>query len=208
MICGIYSITHRASGRVYVGQSRDVERRLRAHKTKGERLAISKAIRKHGPEAFEFTIVEVCDPARLNERERHWIASLGALAPSGFNMTSGGDAEQTFSRAARDKMALAARAPDRIAKVRELARLPAHAAALAARNASPDHQDRMRRLHATPGRLERVAEANRRPEKRAAVSEAASRPEHAARLKAYANDPAMKAKRAAGYAAWLEKRRA
>lgn len=96
MTCGIYLITHLASGRCYVGQSRDIARRWKEHgATSKPRSHLEKALRRYGRDAFCFEVLEVCSPELLDEREREHIARLGTLAPRGFNREPGGHAPGT-----------------------------------------------------------------------------------------------------------------
>lgn len=89
MTCGIYRITHRATGRHYVGQSLNIQRRWTDHKRDKDQH-IDRALKKHGVELFEFAILEECLPEQLNERERHWITALDCFSPKGYNKTLGG----------------------------------------------------------------------------------------------------------------------
>lgn len=100
-VCGIYLLAHRDSGRCYVGQSINIEKRLRDH-AKGKTGCghLANAIAKHGWQAFDVRVVEECPPACLNEREIAWIARLGTLHPNGFNLTTGGKQYQ-FADAVR-----------------------------------------------------------------------------------------------------------
>lgn len=103
MTCGIYLITHVASGRGYVGQSRDIERRWKEHgATDKPRSHLEKALRCYGRDAFRFEVLEVCPPEELDARERDLIASLGTLSPRGFNREPGGHAPGTPCRETRD----------------------------------------------------------------------------------------------------------
>ena len=68
--CGIYLITHRASGRAYVGCSVDLfsrwavhRRDLRGNRHHSERL--QRAWIKYGAQAFEFKILLFCDEMNL-----------------------------------------------------------------------------------------------------------------------------------------------
>lgn len=99
----IYLIRNRESGKSYVGQTREtVHRRWQGHINKAladpgssysARTAISSAMRKHGIDAFDYSILEVCTPETLNEREAFWITSLGTMSPVGYNLTAGGKNE-------------------------------------------------------------------------------------------------------------------
>ena len=91
-ICGIYKITHRESGKCYVGQSVDVFGRWKSHSNlAGKRKSlIQKAFAAHGIESFSFVVIEECDRKLLNEREVFWIAHFDCMVPNGYNLTSGG----------------------------------------------------------------------------------------------------------------------
>jgi group I intron endonuclease len=73
---GIYAITHRESGRVYIGSSVDIARRFSAHVSRlnnGKHCnqILQRAWSRYGSEAFTFSVVEVLDSAdRLIEREQ------------------------------------------------------------------------------------------------------------------------------------------
>lgn len=85
MTVGIYSITHRASGKRYIGKSINIESRLWSHKyalTRPERdkkhtnRHLYNAVQKHGWEAFATEILETfveIDEALIAARELHWM---------------------------------------------------------------------------------------------------------------------------------------
>jgi group I intron endonuclease len=118
-IVGIYTITHIATGRKYVGQSIDVHRRMTDHR-RGGRGRLALAIAKYGWDAFAWEIVETCEEERLNEREEHWISHFACVHPRGFNLTTGGKAASRVSEETRQKIAAAGRGrrqgPETIAK--------------------------------------------------------------------------------------------
>lgn len=75
---GIYEIEHRPSGRVYVGSSDDIRRRLRAHRAllrRGahENVRLQRAWIRDGEAAFDFRAVEECPIDRLRDREAELI---------------------------------------------------------------------------------------------------------------------------------------
>lgn len=81
MICGIYLIACTSSGRKYVGQSVDVERRWWQHKNQAKKGRHSNPIiqaswNKHGEESFTFDLIEECTREDLGSREQHWIDTL------------------------------------------------------------------------------------------------------------------------------------
>lgn len=81
---GIYRIL-RNGETVYVGQSRDIERRIRGHRRymsigdrRHENRYLCNACEKYGIDAFSFeTVEEVDDESMLTEREGFWIKELG-----------------------------------------------------------------------------------------------------------------------------------
>lgn len=89
-LCGVYSLTHKASGLVYVGRSVDIRRRLDAHRAARNDMLVSRQIRESGFDSFDVQILELCDCSSLDEREAHWVKALGSLHPNGLNLRSGG----------------------------------------------------------------------------------------------------------------------
>jgi group I intron endonuclease len=71
-------------------------------------MLVSRAIKKHGAEAFEREVLEECDDAVLGDREIFWISELGThVSQGGYNLTLGGDGGlpgYRFSEASREKM--------------------------------------------------------------------------------------------------------
>jgi len=90
----IYKITA-PSGRSYVGQTWDLNRRLaeyRSGKTRTQR-ALHNAIAKHGWHNMRFSILAcgIRTQDALDKSEVAFIAIIGALAPHGYNLMTGGD---------------------------------------------------------------------------------------------------------------------
>lgn len=94
----IYLITHKASGKRYVGLTiQALERRWQHHleqalagHIKGAE-SLHAALRKHGPDAFEIRQIDQGTTKKdLEKKERHWIEKLGTLTPHGYNISSGG----------------------------------------------------------------------------------------------------------------------
>jgi hypothetical protein len=93
----IYVVTHRTTGRQYVGQTLlAVNRRWEEHVRGAETASASGkhlrcAIRKYGRRAF--SIREVARTTSFhdaNAKEREWIKRLKTVHPLGFNLTRGG----------------------------------------------------------------------------------------------------------------------
>lgn len=92
---GIYKLTDRNTGLVYIGQAVNVADRWKEHVRKGvgaepaTRNRLYPAMQQSGPENFTFEVVEECESARLNEREKYWISYFDSCS-SGLNLTTGG----------------------------------------------------------------------------------------------------------------------
>jgi len=92
----VYLVTNRVNGKRYVGKTkRDLDRRWYEHVTHShggsEAMALYRAIRKHGPDAFDLSVLEECDTEeQLDEAEKRWIRELGTFGRE-YNMTEGGD---------------------------------------------------------------------------------------------------------------------
>ena len=95
-ICGIYLITNKINGHMYVGQSIDIHRRWREHCALRDldSSLVEKAIAKYGEENFSFDIIITLenDTEKLNDAEREWIAILNTYEDKNhYNQTPGGD---------------------------------------------------------------------------------------------------------------------
>lgn len=96
-MCGIYKITNNINGKIYIGQSINIQQRWSQHKweyKKEGRLEynsiLHKAFRKYGIENFSFEIVEKCSPDLLDKKEKYWISLMNTLQPNGYNIMEGG----------------------------------------------------------------------------------------------------------------------
>lgn len=100
----IYKITSPA-GRMYVGQTFDMRKRLNAHrhsmkKKNSTHVILINSFKKYGFDEHEFEIIEIienCDEKTIDEREIFWIKELNtynADNPMGMNMTLGGDGQR------------------------------------------------------------------------------------------------------------------
>ena len=83
---GIYKITS-PSGRVYIGQSINIERRFRYYKGVAckEQIKIYNSLLKYGVDAHIFEVLELCDTEQLNNRERHYQDLYNSVA-NGLNL--------------------------------------------------------------------------------------------------------------------------
>ena len=89
-LCGIYLLTHIATGRKYVGQSVDIQKRWREHSRCYSDARLGKSIKQYGWHAFNAEIVELCEFSRLNELELFHITLQDCVFPRGFNLAKGG----------------------------------------------------------------------------------------------------------------------
>lgn len=77
-VIGIYSITHTASGRQYIGSSVCIYQRWRKHKQalkrgKHHSVYLQRAWNKYGADEFQFCIIEHCELEKLKEREQYFL---------------------------------------------------------------------------------------------------------------------------------------
>ena len=88
---GIYKITNKVNGKVYIGQSTNIQERWNRHKKnmKNGTNKLYQAMRFYGIENFIFTIIEECSKEQLNEREIYWILQYNSYK-EGYNSTLGG----------------------------------------------------------------------------------------------------------------------
>lgn len=87
---GIYKITNKNNGKIYIGQSKDIMRRWADH----EKLLLKHAHHSTklqndfdsngGIGAFEFSVVELCSLSDLDEREKFYINKFDTVN-SGYN---------------------------------------------------------------------------------------------------------------------------
>lgn len=56
---GIYKIVKKENGKTYIGQSNDIERRIKEHQYKVD-IPVELAIKKYGIDAFTYEVVEEC----------------------------------------------------------------------------------------------------------------------------------------------------
>ena len=94
---GIYKITNQINGKIYIGQSIDIELRWKAHQTRFNNpnsheydYHLYRSMRKYGLDNFSFELVELCEKDELNDRERYWIKYYDSYN-NGYNETEGGN---------------------------------------------------------------------------------------------------------------------
>lgn len=86
---GIYAIRNTINGKVYIGSSIDINRRLKTHRlllSRGEHHSekLQRAWNKYGPEVFEFLTLEHASKEDLLRREQYWM-DLHRAYSDGYN---------------------------------------------------------------------------------------------------------------------------
>jgi hypothetical protein len=97
---GIYKITNLVNEKVYIGQSKQKEKRWYAHQwhyNKGDRSqTLYIAMQKYKPESFKFEVIKECDRGDLDTFERFFIRVYCSWHHEyGYNRTLGGQ-KMTF----------------------------------------------------------------------------------------------------------------
>ena len=91
IMIGIYKIENKINGKVYIGQSKDIERRWEEHKSCRKPNAILTIVfQKYGVSNFDFSVIEECQQDELDEREKYWIQYYNSFE-DGYNLTRGGN---------------------------------------------------------------------------------------------------------------------
>ena len=104
---GIYCITNKINGKKYIGCSIDIERRWHQHKNMKQNKhtsALRNALIKYGIDNFDFHIIMHCCKEWFAFWEKFYISNHNTVAPSGYNLTHGGDAKVIISDETRKKM--------------------------------------------------------------------------------------------------------
>lgn len=99
MIRYIYRYRNKQTGKVYIGQTIDIERRKAEHLKDAERgtgFVFHRALSKYGIDCFDFDVLHVVEgdaeysKLRADELEKKEIQCHRCLVPDGYNMAEGG----------------------------------------------------------------------------------------------------------------------
>lgn len=109
---GIYGICCTKNNKWYIGKSINIRNRWASHlwrlkNQKHNNEYLQRAWNKYGQASFSFQVLTTAEAAQLPELEKHFIAEYRALAPDGFNLTTGGETNIQFSESSLKKLSLA-----------------------------------------------------------------------------------------------------
>lgn len=108
--CGIYKITS-PSGKIYIGESRNIEKRIYNYKINNckKQIKLYNSIKKYSWESHTFEIIEECDFEDLLCRERFWQDEFDVLGENGLNckLSSCNEFKQVVSEETKEKIGLA-----------------------------------------------------------------------------------------------------
>ena len=98
MVGSIYKITHKESGKIYIGLTTwTVDKRWKRHlclaRSKKKIMHLYRAIRRYGEDAFTIKTIETCNSKEdLIDREIYWISAYDTTNnKKGYNTTRGGE---------------------------------------------------------------------------------------------------------------------
>ena len=93
---GIYKITNLVNQKSYIGQSVNIDKRLKEHindafnpNRKEYDYPLSRAYRKYGVENFSKEVLCICSKEELNEKEEYYIKIFNSKE-NGYNQQDGG----------------------------------------------------------------------------------------------------------------------
>lgn len=93
-VTGIYKITNIITGECYIGQAADIAARWSEHAKCGLGIdtpagnKLYKAMQEYGLQSFSWELLEKCDRAELNEKERYYIGLYDSVN-YGYNILKG-----------------------------------------------------------------------------------------------------------------------
>ena len=107
---GIYKIENLINGKVYIGQSINIEARWKQHKNLiNHKTPLYLAFQKYGIDNFSFSILEECKEFELNQKEKEYIIKYNSFTgfkdSKGYNLTLGGEGNNLISEEQYNQMA-------------------------------------------------------------------------------------------------------
>lgn len=111
MTSGIYKLTNKSNGKIYIGSAVNIKKRWGLHERHAfqdkPKFLISRALKKHGINGFSWEIIEeVKKKELLLEREQHYLDTFKPFAPKGYNVckTAGNTLGVKWSKEQRKKI--------------------------------------------------------------------------------------------------------
>lgn len=110
MVSGIYAITNEANGKIYVGQSNNINRRYREHfsmlrHNRHSNEHLQSAWNKYGENNFTFNVLKECPISNLDNWERWFISSTQSSNKRyGYNKELGGNLNKILSEETKEKI--------------------------------------------------------------------------------------------------------
>lgn len=102
----VYKIENNADGRVYIGQTNSLQRRMIQHRCE-KRRCVDKSINKYGIKSFAVSVIDEAKTRdELNEKEKYWIQFYDCRFPKGYNFTDGGDGSPGHTMSEENKIKL------------------------------------------------------------------------------------------------------
>lgn len=118
-ISGLYSIVNLLSGKTYIGQSKDIFLRWKAHIRKSL-FAVGASIEKYGVDNFEFSILVISRKGEyLDNLEKKAIAAFESLSPKGYNLDVGAGSNPFASEESRQRHLAAVQSESNRSKISE-----------------------------------------------------------------------------------------
>lgn len=94
---GIYKITNIINNKSYIGQSINIEKRIKEHFWKANcqkdisfNSILHQAIRKYGENNFKWEVLEECSIENIDKLEQDYIQKYNTISPNGYNILLGG----------------------------------------------------------------------------------------------------------------------
>jgi len=113
---GIYCFENIINDKKYIGQTIDLNSRIKDHcrklrKNEEDCIILQYAWNKYGEENFKWYIIEICEIELLSNKEIYWIKELHShVTENGYNISWGGDSPmlgQKMSEESRQKISKA-----------------------------------------------------------------------------------------------------
>jgi group I intron endonuclease len=87
----IYMIHNKVNGKMYIGQTDNLEDRWRSHtKPTSKCTYLKNALKKYGLKNFEFKLLIICFNEDMDTYEIEYVRKYNTLVPNGYNLREGG----------------------------------------------------------------------------------------------------------------------